>query len=197
MFPDSSRGSAIRGPLPNHADKSVALPPICDRPTLSSFCVLQLHELLNGIRSSIMEHGQVMYQHRNHGSQVMKHVLLLALTGAAKITCAQSDRSTFFFAEHSGELSPGNIERLDSLCLLINTDLVLKEKVVFNLYGYASPAELKVAPSIDEDRARAVAQYMMTHCIPDSAMWHVVDVTNLRKDPSGLSAVGITTGGRR
>lgn len=131
------------------------------------------------------------------GAGAMKHLLLLALTGVATVSFAQSDRATFFFVEHSRELSPGIIARLDSLCLLINADLFLKEKVVFNVYGYASPAELKVAPSIDEDRARAVAQYMMTHCIPDSAMWHIVDVTNLRKDPSGLSAVGITTGGRR
>ncbi len=127
----------------------------------------------------------------------MKHLLLLVLTSVATITCAQGDRSTFFFAEHSRELSPGNMARLDSLCLLINADPFLREKVVFNVYGYASSSELKVAPSIDEDRARVVAQYMITHCIPDSAMWHVVDVTNLRKDASRLSAVGITTASRR
>jgi outer membrane protein OmpA-like peptidoglycan-associated protein len=127
----------------------------------------------------------------------MRLLVILILTCVARMACAQGDRSTFFFAEHSGKLSPENMARLDSLCLIISADPFLKEKVVFNVYGYASSSELKVAPSIDEDRARAVVQYMMTQCIPDSAMWHVIDVTNLRKASSHLSAVGITTGGRK
>lgn len=42
--PDRSRGSAIRGPLPDQWAKSVVLPPICDRPPLSSNCVAQLQD---------------------------------------------------------------------------------------------------------------------------------------------------------
>ena len=144
-----------------------------------------------------MKNGAEPYDSCNQERGAMKHLLLLMLACAATITYAQSDRSTIFFTEHSGELSLGNMARLDSLCLLINTDPYLREMGVFNVYGYASSSELTSMPLIDEDRARAVVQYMMSHCIRDSAMWRVVDVMSLRKDPSNLSAVGITTGGRR
>lgn len=110
------------------------------------------------------------------------------------LCCKSQPPSTVTFSPKSAELTSIATASLDSLCTLITSDAYLKDKVVFDVFGYFTPEEAEHNRFIGVMRSKAVIDYLVQHCGLERSHWRIVDMDVKSATYRPASAAAVTTG---